>query len=207
MHVASRVRWRPAPTSALLGPDATMLTGEASRRRRVRGPHRGGQEPDDASRRRDAARRPGAASSWSAIPCRTATSSAQRRPAVRARCDDLDAADVHDRGARGIRAAHRRGHRRLRRRRLRRRSCAQAQAGVRRAALGRRQQRPAVLPPEPARSSCVDPLARATSSRTTRARPTSAWPTSCVVNKVDSAPPELVDAAGARRSARSTPAP
>ena len=50
-----------------------------------------------------------------------------------------------DRGARGVRAAHLVGHDHLRRRRLRRHPRAGA-GGVRRPALGRREQRPAVLP-------------------------------------------------------------
>ena len=69
-------------------------------------------------------------------------------PALRRLCRPRPAR-VHDRGARGVRAAHRHRRRRLRRRRLRA-DPPRGRAGGRRHPLGRRQQRPAVLRARPA---------------------------------------------------------
>ena len=66
-----------------------------------------------------------------------------------ARYEDLEAADCDDRGARGVRAAPRRGQPRLRRHRLRG-DPRRGRAGGRRDPLGRRQQRHAVHPAGPA---------------------------------------------------------
>ncbi len=84
---------------------------------------------------------------------------------------------LHDRGARGVRAAHRRRQHRLRRHRLR----ADPRPGRgrgRRDRLGGRQQRHAVHPARPPPRASSTRTAPATSSASTRARRTCAWPTS-----------------------------
>ena len=116
--------------------------GHRSGRRGLRRPDRFGQEPDDARDRRDAEGRREARGSGSAPD-------AVREPRGAARAAVRDARGPRplrhdDRGARGVRAAHHLGHDHLRRGRLRRHPRAGA-GRVRRAAVGRREQRPALL--------------------------------------------------------------
>ncbi len=116
--------------------------GHRSRRRRLRRADGFGQEPDDPRDRRDAQGRREARRGGSA-------SDAVREPRGAAGAAIRDARGPrplrhHDRGARGVRAPHHLGHDHLRRRRLRRHP--QAGAGrVRRAAVGRGEQRSALL--------------------------------------------------------------
>ena len=133
-----RRRELPAP-----GAERDDARRERPRRLGLRRPHRVGQEPDDA---RDRRRAQGCRQARG----RGAPPDAVRRPGRPARAAVRDARGPrplrhHDRGARGIRAAHLLGHDRLRRRRLRRDPRA-GPGGVRRPAVGRREQRPAVLP-------------------------------------------------------------
>ncbi len=87
-----------------------------------------------------------------------------------------EAARLHDRGDRGVRAAHRERHDRVRRRRLRRHP-GRGGARSRRGAVGRRQQRPALLSARPAHRRGRPARVPATSSPTTRAKRTCGWPT------------------------------
>ena len=96
---------------------------------------------------------------------------------------------LHHRGARGVRAAHRAGRRRLRRRRLRGHP-ARGREGGRRHPLGRRQQRPALLPARPATSSWPTRSAPATSSRFHPGEANLRMADVVVINKVDSATEE-----------------
>ena len=142
MHKASEAMAAGA-NFLLLGPDATMLdadvpvvsvcavrtgSGKSQTTRAIAGVLK------DAGKRVVAVRHP--------MPYGDLNAQRVQRYAT---LEDLDRYDTHDRGARGVRAAHLVGHDHLRRRRLRRHPCA-GTGGVRRPALGRREQRPAVLP-------------------------------------------------------------
>ena len=143
MHLA-RARSRPAPRSALLSPPRPMLSSTQAGRRGLRRAHRVRQEPDHAPRRRGPARgRQAVAVLRHPMPYGDLAKQAVQRFALRR----PRRARLHDRGAGGVRAAHRRGQRRLRRRRLRR-DPRPGRAGGRHHPLGRRQQRLAVLPPD-----------------------------------------------------------
>ena len=119
MHKASEVLAAGA-NFVLLGPDATMLEGHDPDGRGHRGAHGRRQEPDDPrDRRRAQGRRQDGR--------RGASPDAVRRPRRAARAALRGARGprpvrLHDRGARGVRAAHHERHRDLRGGRLRRRS-------------------------------------------------------------------------------------
>ena len=174
MHMASTVLAAGA-NFELLGPDATMLqatvptvavcavrtgVGKSQTTRAIAGALK------DAGKRVVAVRHP--------MPYGDLAAQRVQRYADARRPRPLR---LHDRGARGVRAAHRLRHRDLRGRRLRRDPRAGA-GGVRRAAVGRREQRSAVLPPGRVRSRSSTRCGPATSWPTTPARPTCAWPTS-----------------------------
>ncbi len=159
MHQASRVIAGGAHFG-VCSATRTMLESSRAGDRRLRGAHRRRQEPDHALRL-DASSRSSARRSWRcATRCPTATSRS-RSASASPRYDDLDRHETHDRGARGVRAAHRQRHRGLRRRRLRAHPAPRREGG-RRHPVGRRQQRHAVLQARPA-ASC-------SSTRTGRAR-------------------------------------
>ena len=101
---------------------------------------------------------------------------------------DLDTRKVHDRRARGVRAAHRQRLRRLRRRGLRADPRARRRGG-RRHPLGRRQQRPSLLRADAAHLHRRPASRRTRDRRTTPARRTSGAPTSSSLNKCDTAEP------------------
>ena len=151
MHKASIVMAAGA-NFVLLGPDATMLEGHGADGCGHGGADRRREVPDDAGRRGRAEGR-GQAGRRCASPDAVRGSRRAGRPAIRG-ARRPGPTQVHDRGARGVRTAHHQRHRDLCRRRLRRDPRAGA-GGMRRPAVGRRQQRHAVL-----HAGCMDHAGR-----------------------------------------------
>ena len=190
MHKASLVLAAGADFR-LIGPKASMLqakvpvvsvcavrtgSGKSQTTRRV---------AEHPARRR-------AAGSWrSATPCPTATWCG-RRCSASPQPGGPRPPPLHDRGARGVRAAHRGGRRHLRRRRLRG-DPGRGREGGRRHPLGRRQQRPAVLQGRPGDRGRRPAPPRPRADATTPARPTCAAPTSSSSTRSTPPTPEGVD--------------
>ncbi len=156
-----RARRRSHLQPALAAPhDAHLLeTGRGGLRRA----HRIRKEPDDASHRR-CPPTGGQARRSAPAPDAVRRSHEAGRPALR-RLRRSRRRRLHDRGARGVRAAPRRGQSRLRGNRLRR-DPRPGRAGSGRDPLGRRQQRHAVREAEPPRRR-----RRSASSRTRASLP------------------------------------
>ena len=177
----------------LLGPRATMLRVEKPVVSVCAVRTGCGQEPDDAPRRSTSSARRASASPSCGTRCRTATWRSRRCSASRATTTST-AADCTIEEREEYEPHLDEGNRRLRRRRLRARSSPQAEQRGRRHRLGRRQQRPAVLSARPAdrrrRSAPARPRAPLPPGRDEPAH----GATSCVINKIDTAPPEGVEA-------------
>ncbi len=146
MHIASRALAAGADFR-LLGPKVDRAEVDQAAGRDLRGADRLRQEPDHAQGGEDPARR---RTEGRRDPPPDALRQSRRaaRPALR-RAGRPRPPPLHDRGAGGVRAAHRERYDHLRWRRLRGHP-ARGRKGRGRRALGRRQQRPAVLHARPA---------------------------------------------------------
>ena len=176
-----------------------------ARRRDRRHAHRCRQEPDDAVPCRCCSRPRGSRVVVIRHPMPYGDLVAAARPALRDLCRPRPPRD-DDRGARGVRAASRRGTRPIRRRRLRG-DPAPGREGGRRHPLGRRQQRLPVLQAGPLRGRGGSAAARARDALSPRASPTCGWPTSSSSTRStrpsrarSSSPGDIASSTRARRS-------